>query len=57
MTMYNLFTNDQVEFEKGENASVIGREKFTEFTWTLIEVLGADPPAIAGGSAPKTPHF
>ena len=57
MTMYILFTNDHVKFGKGENAIDFWEGKFTEFTRTLFSALGADPPAIAGGSAPKTPHF
>ena len=52
-TMYN----DQVIIGKGENAyRRNGRENLLKITGTYL-VLEADPPAIAGGSAPKTPHF
>ena len=51
ITMYN----DRIKILKGENVE-FGRENLLIIIGALM-VLEADPPATAGGSASKTPHF
>ena len=49
--------NDRIRIWKGENVR-FGRENLLIIIGTfLVLVLEADPPATAGGSASKTPHF